>query len=76
MSWCPLKYSDLDTPTINLYLTECYKIKRLTFGTKTVPNKFYKFIDLSPQGHTTVLYFDDIVVHGTTIKDCNTHLFS
>lgn len=52
-----------------------YRMNRLAFGTKTAPNEFHKFIDQALQNlQNTVVYFDDIVIHGTTVEECYKHV--
>lgn len=54
-----------------------FKMKRLAFGIKIAPNEFHKFIDTALQGlEGVVAYFDDIVVHASSLEECNKRLIS
>jgi len=52
-----------------------FKINRLNFGIKTAPAIFNKILAKILAGVPKIeLYFDDIVVHGTTLEECTHNL--
>lgn len=52
-----------------------YKVNRLSFGIKTAPAEFNRVIDQILQGcPKTISYFDDIIVHGTSLEECRYNL--
>ncbi|XP_067636959.1 uncharacterized protein K02A2.6 isoform X1 [Eurosta solidaginis] len=52
-----------------------YQMNRLSFGIKTTPSEFNRILDQILQGlEGTVSYFDDIIIHGATLKECEEHL--
>ena len=52
-----------------------YSMNRLSFGIKTAPSEFNRIIDQILSGlPKTLSYFDDILVHGTTRKECQENL--
>lgn len=52
-----------------------YLAKRLFFGIKTAPNEFHKIIDqIVHDLDGTTVYFDDILVQGCTVAECESRL--
>lgn len=52
-----------------------YAMNRLSFGIKTAPSEFNRIIDqILRDIPKTLSYFDDILVHGSTLKECQTNL--
>lgn len=53
-----------------------FTMNRLSFWIKSAPSQFYKILDSILHGlNGVVTYFDDIVVHGATITECQQSLF-
>ncbi|XP_054288024.1 uncharacterized protein K02A2.6-like [Macrosteles quadrilineatus] len=52
-----------------------YRVHRLSFGIKTAPSEFNRILSQILKGlRTTEAYFDDIIVHGSTIEECSENL--
>ncbi|XP_058984137.1 uncharacterized protein K02A2.6-like [Musca domestica] len=52
-----------------------YQMNRLSFGIKTAPSEFNRVLDQILQGlEGTISYFDDIIIHGATINECECRL--
>lgn len=52
-----------------------YQMNRLSFGIKTAPSEFNRILDQILQGlEGTISYFDDIIIHGATINECECRL--
>lgn len=54
-----------------------FRMNRLSFGIKTAPAEFNRIIDqILRDVPKTEYYFDDIVVHGSTIEECKSNLYT
>lgn len=52
-----------------------YLMNLFSFGIKTAPSEFNQILDQILQGlEGTISYFDDIVVHGETMSQCEKRL--
>ena len=52
-----------------------YKFNRLSFGIKTAPSEFNRIIEQILCGlQKTMSYFDDIIIHGSTLEECKFNL--
>lgn len=52
-----------------------YAVHRISFGIKVGPAEFNKVLDKILQGLSkTEAYFDDLIVHGSTVEECLTNL--
>lgn len=54
-----------------------YRMNRLSFGIKTAPSEFNRILSQILRGLSkTEQYFDDIIIHGSTIQECAENLRS
>lgn len=54
-----------------------FLVNRLSMGIKTAPSEFHRIMDTVLQGLNGVMtYFDDIIVHGETIAQCQENLLA
>ncbi|XP_075154322.1 uncharacterized protein K02A2.6 isoform X1 [Haematobia irritans] len=52
-----------------------YRMNRLSFGIKTAPSEFNRILDQILQGlGGTISYFDDIIIHGESLEQCENRL--
>ncbi|XP_063907429.1 uncharacterized protein K02A2.6-like [Zophobas morio] len=52
-----------------------YRMHRLSFGIKTAPSEFNRILSQILKGlPKTESYFDDIIIHGTTVEECTQNL--
>ncbi|XP_055910432.1 uncharacterized protein K02A2.6-like [Eupeodes corollae] len=52
-----------------------FKMNRLSFGIKSAPSEFHRILDQILNGLTGVdSYFDDIIVHGESLRECEDNL--
>ncbi|XP_063904729.1 uncharacterized protein K02A2.6-like [Zophobas morio] len=54
-----------------------YQMNRPFFGIKTAPSEFNRILDQILQGlEGTLSYFDDIIIHGSSLEDCKKRLIN
>ena len=54
-----------------------YQMNRLSFGIKTAPSEFNRILEQILQGlEGTLSYFDDIIIHGSSLEDCKKRLIN
>lgn len=52
-----------------------YRMNRLSFGIKTAPSEFNRILSQILKGvPKTEAYFDDIIIHGSTLEECTSNL--